>query len=99
MNGQELSSVADTPDFVTYQVTTLDGDSMSLTVETAAGVWWSFNLKRVSTSPLKGNWKLDGTGLQVWAHQRVAPNGGRRLRQIAPAGMTILCTLALTVPS
>ena len=62
VNGQELSSVADTPDFVTYQVTTLDGDSMSLTVETAAGVWWSFNLKRVSTSPLKGNWKLDGDG-------------------------------------
>ena len=62
VNGQELSSVADTPDFVTYQVTTLDGDSMSLTVETAAGVWWSFNLKRVSTSPLKGNWKLDWDG-------------------------------------
>ena len=62
VNGQELSSVADTPDFVTYQVATLDGDSMSLTVETAAGVWWSFNLKRVSTSPLKGNWKLDGDG-------------------------------------
>ena len=62
VNGQELSSVADTPDFVTYQVSTLDGDSMSLTVETAPGVWWSFNLKRVSTSPLKGNWKLDGDG-------------------------------------
>ena len=62
VNGQELKSVADTPDFVTYQVTTLDGDSMSLTVETEAGVWWSFNLKRVSTSPLKGNWKLDGDG-------------------------------------
>ena len=39
------------------------------------------------------------TVLQVWAHQRVAPNGGRRLRQIAPAGTTILCTLALMEPS
>ena len=62
VNGQELASTADTPDFITYQVLTLDGDSMSVTVETAPGVWWSFNLKRVSTSPLKGNWKLDGDG-------------------------------------
>ena len=62
VNGQELASTADTPDYITYQVLTLDGDSLSVTVETAPGVWWSFNLKRVSTSPLKGNWKLDGDG-------------------------------------
>ena len=62
VNGQELASTADTPDSITYQVLTLDGDSMSVTVETGPGVWWSFNLKRVSTSPLKGNWKLDGDG-------------------------------------
>jgi len=62
VNGQELASVADTPDFITYQVLTLDGDSMTVTVETAAGVWWTFNLKRVSNSPLRGNWKLDGDG-------------------------------------
>ncbi len=54
--------MADTPDFITYQVLTLDGDSMTVTVETAAGVWWTFNLKRVSNSPLRGNWKLDGDG-------------------------------------
>jgi hypothetical protein len=62
VNGQELASTADTPDFVTYQVLTLDGDSMTVTVETGPGVWWTFNLKRVSNSPIKGNWKLDGDG-------------------------------------
>ena len=30
VNGQELASVADTPDFITYQVLTLDGDSMTV---------------------------------------------------------------------
>ena len=35
VNGQELASTADTPDSITYQVLTLDGDSMSVTVETA----------------------------------------------------------------
>jgi len=62
VNGQELASAADTPDAITYQVLTLDGDSMTVTVETGPGVWWTFNLKRVSNSPLKGNWKLDGDG-------------------------------------
>ena len=35
---------------------------MTVTVETGPGVWWTFNLKRVSNSPIKGNWKLDGDG-------------------------------------
>lgn len=62
VNGQELSNPADAPDSITYQVMTLDGDSMTVTLETAPGVWWTFNLARVSNSPLAGNWKLDGEG-------------------------------------
>ncbi len=62
VNGQELASTASTPDFVTYDIMTLDGDNMTVTVETAAGVWWTFNLKRVSNSPMAGNWKLAGDG-------------------------------------
>ena len=42
--------------------TTLDGDNMTVTLETAAGVWWTFRLTRTSTSPLVGNWKLAGDG-------------------------------------
>ena len=76
VNGQELASTADTPDFVNYQVLTLDGDSMTVTVETGPGVWWTFNLKRVSNSPIKGNWKLDKVELPVWGHQRAVLNGG-----------------------
>jgi len=62
VNGEELTSPGAAPESVTYDVLTLDGDSMTVTVETAAGVWWTFNLARVSNSPLAGNWKLDGEG-------------------------------------
>lgn len=62
VNGQELSLSADAPETTVYQITTLDGDSMTVTLETAAGVWWTFRLKRVSTSPLAGNWQLAGEG-------------------------------------
>jgi len=62
VNGAELSAPGSAPGSVTYQVTTLDGDSMTVTLETAGGVWWTFRLKRVSNSPLVGNWKLAGDG-------------------------------------
>ncbi len=62
VNGQELANPGDAPESITYEVMTLDGDSMTVTVETAAGVWWTFNLARVSNSPAAGNWKLDGEG-------------------------------------
>ena len=46
VNGQELSSPGDTPDDVTYSVSTMDGSSLAVTLETAAGVWWSFRLAK-----------------------------------------------------
>ena len=33
VNGQELASPADTPDAITYQVATLDGDNLTVTLE------------------------------------------------------------------
>ncbi|MDG0970176.1 MAG: carbohydrate binding domain-containing protein, partial [Porticoccaceae bacterium] len=64
VNGQELSSSSSAPDSVTYDVLTLsaDGSYMSVTVETAPGVWWSFNLAKVPVSALAGSWALDGEG-------------------------------------
>ena len=62
VNGQELASPGAAPASIVYDVMTLDGDNMTVTLETAAGVWWTFNLARVSNSPLAGNWKLDGEG-------------------------------------
>ena len=46
VNGQELSSPADAPDSITYNVLTLDGSSMTVSVETGPGVWWTFNLTK-----------------------------------------------------
>jgi hypothetical protein len=64
VNGEELSSSASAPDSITYDILTLTADGMNLTVtvETAPGVWWTFNLAKVPPSPLAGNWKLDGAG-------------------------------------
>ncbi|MDB2664886.1 hypothetical protein N9Y80_07075, partial [Porticoccaceae bacterium] len=64
VNGQELSSSSSAPESITYDILTLTADGMNLTVtvETAPGVWWTFNLAKVPPSPLAGNWKLDGAG-------------------------------------
>jgi hypothetical protein len=61
VNGEELTSPANTPDSVTYDVLALDGDNMTVTVDSGTG-WWTFNLVRSSNSPLAGNWKLDVNG-------------------------------------
>jgi hypothetical protein len=61
VNGAELADPAAAPESVTYDVLTLDGDNMTVTIDVANG-WWTFNLVRVSNSPLAGNWKLDGEG-------------------------------------
>ncbi|RZV34665.1 MAG: hypothetical protein EX272_12255 [Chromatiales bacterium] len=62
VNGAELAAPGDAPPSVTYNVGTLDGDSLTVNIETVAGTWWQYTLVRVSDSPLVGNWKLDGEG-------------------------------------
>ena len=62
VNGEELASPGAAPPSITYNVATLDGDSLTVNIETAADNWWQFTLVRVSNSPLVGNWKLDGEG-------------------------------------
>ena len=63
VNGQELASPGDAPESVTYDVLTLDGDNMSVTVEAGDSVWWTFNLERVTdTAALAGKWSLNGDG-------------------------------------
>ena len=61
VNGGELPNVA-VPDSITYDVLVLDGDNLAVAVEAGDGVWWTFNLVRVSNSPLAGNWKLNVSG-------------------------------------
>lgn len=46
VNGQELASTGDAPDDITYTVTTMDGGSMTVTLEAGAGVWWTFRLAK-----------------------------------------------------
>ena len=46
VNGQELANPGDTPDDITYTVATMDGSSMTVTLETGAGVWWTFRLAK-----------------------------------------------------
>jgi phage baseplate assembly protein gpV len=61
VNGAELTDPALAPESLTYDVLTLDGDSMTVTIDVGTA-WWTFNLTRASNSPLAGNWKLDGEG-------------------------------------
>jgi hypothetical protein len=46
VNGQELASTGETPDSVDYLVTTLDGTSLTVSIESGAGVWWTFQLAK-----------------------------------------------------
>ena len=62
VNGADLTTPAEAPESVTYDVLALDGDDMTVTIETLAGTWWTYSYVRVSNSPLVGNWKLDVTG-------------------------------------
>ena len=54
VNGQELAVLLTRLTSSPIRSLTLDGDSMSLTVETAAGVWWSFNLEARINIAVKG---------------------------------------------
>jgi hypothetical protein len=58
VNGAELGAPSEAPESVTYTITVLDGDAMRVTIDVGAGVWWTYNLERVSNSPLVGKWKL-----------------------------------------
>ena len=51
VNGQELATPSAAPDSITYNILTLTADGMNLTVtvETAPGVWWTFNLAKNSS--------------------------------------------------
>jgi hypothetical protein len=64
VNGAELTDPADAPESVTYDVLSLIGDKMTVTIDVAGDgtSWWTFNLVRSSGSPMVGNWKLDGEG-------------------------------------
>jgi hypothetical protein len=62
VNGSDLTTPSDAPESVTYDVLTLDGDEMTVAVETLPGNWWTYRYVRVSNSPLVGNWKLDVSG-------------------------------------
>jgi hypothetical protein len=64
VNGQELADPASAPEFVVYDVLSLAGNDMSVTIDTAGdgSAWWTFNLVRTSGLPMVGNWKLDGEG-------------------------------------
>ena len=46
VNGQELSSSADTPDSIVYQILESSDDYLAVTIETGPGVWWTFRLRR-----------------------------------------------------
>ena len=50
MNGQELATPSAAPESITYNILTLTADGMNLTVtvETAPGVWWTFNLAKTT---------------------------------------------------
>jgi len=61
VNGAELGSPSAAPESIMYDVLSLDGDNMTVTVD-VGGAWWTFKLVRVSSSPLVGNWKLDTSG-------------------------------------
>ncbi len=62
VNGEDLATPEGAPDSVTYDVLTLDGDDITVTLETVAGTWWTYRYVRVSNSPMVGNWKLDVNG-------------------------------------
>ncbi len=61
VNGAELGSPSEAPESVTYTVTVLDGDNMTVTIDVGTG-WWTFGLTRVSNSPVVGKWKLSSEG-------------------------------------
>ncbi|WP_370225602.1 hypothetical protein [Mesoflavibacter sp.] len=58
-NAGELPNVA-VPSSITYNVTFLDANTISVYVESGAGVFWQYKLERVgaTSSPIEGTWKM-----------------------------------------
>ena len=46
INGAELADPGAAPDSITYDVTTLDGGVMTVTIESIAGNWWTFRIAK-----------------------------------------------------
>lgn len=66
VNGAELAAPADAPESITYNVSELIDNSLTVTIEVAGGGWWTYELTRISNSPVVGKWKLateDGAGV------------------------------------
>ena len=63
VNGAELTTPADTPASVTYEVVELIGDSLTVRIDIGGG-WWEFGFERVADTPeLTGNWQLEFAGV------------------------------------
>ena len=101
VNDAELGDPSAAPESITYDVLTLDGDNLTVTVAVGNG-WWTFNLVRVSSSPVAGKWKLAGEGaLGVGPSMGTRP-GGRIMPTMlshAPVCLTIFSISAATAHS
>jgi hypothetical protein len=68
VNGAELADPSEAPEWVTYEVVELIGDSLTVRIDYGGG-WWEYQFDRVAdTTDLRGNWKLEFAG--------VGPNAG-----------------------
>ena len=58
-NAGELPNVA-VPSSITYNVTFLDANTISVYIESGAGVFWQYKLERIgaTSSPIEGTWKM-----------------------------------------
>jgi hypothetical protein len=61
-NDGDLTAPSGAPESVTYDVLALDGDNVTVAIESEAGSWWTYKYVRVSNSPYVGNWKLATEG-------------------------------------
>ena len=80
VNGAELADPADAPEFVTYEVVELVGDSLTIRIDVGGG-WWQFQLSRISNVPVVGNWTLDFAGVGPAAGDTTP--SGLRMRQFS----------------
>ena len=68
VNGAELTDPSEAPEWVTYEVVELIGDSLTVRIDYGGG-WWEYRFDRAAdTADLRGNWKLEFAG--------VGPNAG-----------------------